>query len=49
MLQRLVEENFATAALNSTRQLIEEEKVEVCPDKLPDAFVDEKIDVHLVI
>ena len=41
------EESFATAALNNTRQLIEEEKVEVCPDELPDAVVDENIDVHI--
>ena len=43
------EESFATAALNNTRQLIEEEKVEVCPDELPDAVVDENIDVHFVL
>ena len=48
MLQWFVEESFATAALNNTRQLIEEEKVEVCPDKLPDAVVDENVDVHLI-
>ena len=48
MLQWFVEESFATAALNNARQLIEEEKVEVCPDKLPDAVVDENIDVHLI-
>ena len=43
-MQWFVEESFATAALNNTRQLIEEEKVEVCQD----AVVDENIDVHLI-
>ena len=44
----MVCESFATAPLNITRQLIEEEKVEVCADKLQDAVVDENIDVHLI-
>jgi hypothetical protein len=28
--------------------LIEEENVEVCPEKLPDGVVDENVDVHLI-
>ena len=31
-----------------SRTLIEEDQVEFCPEKLPDAVLDENVDVHLV-
>ena len=36
------------AARKSPRQLIEEDELEVKPELLPDAVVDENVDMHLI-
>ena len=48
MLKWFVEVKVAEAALKNPDNLIEEESVEARPDKLPDAVLDENVDVHLV-
>ena len=47
MLQWFVNEKFANAAVKDSCRLIEEE-VEVRPEKLPDATIDDNIDVYLI-
>ena len=48
MLQWFVNVSVATSVLKNQKQLIEEEQVEVRPEKLPDAVLDENVDVHLI-
>ena len=39
---------IAETSIKNPNQLIEEEDVEVHPEKLPDAIFDENVDVHLI-
>ena len=48
MLQWFVDKKVSIDVLKDCGKLIEEEEVEVCPEKLPDAAIDENVDVHLV-
>ena len=48
MLQWFVNVGVANSVLKNQKQLIEEEQVEVCPEKLPDAVLDENVVVHLI-
>ena len=48
MLEWFVEAKVAAAAIRDPEQLIDEENVEVRPEKLPDAILDENVDVHLI-
>ena len=43
MLQWFVNVGVANSVLKNQKQLIEEEQVEVCPEKLPDAVLDENV------
>lgn len=47
MLQWFVNVSVATSVIKNRKQLIEEEQVEVRPEKLPDTVPDENVDVHL--
>ncbi len=48
MLQWFVDSCIATAALTNSEYLIDETEVEVRPENLPDAILDENVDVHLI-
>ncbi len=48
MLSWFVDDEVATLALKDPRSLIEEQQVEVLPEKLPDAVLDENVDEHLI-
>ena len=48
MLKWFVDEKTAETSIKNPNQLIEEEDVEVRPEKLPDAILDENVDVHLI-
>ncbi len=48
MLEWFVDNKVAATALKSRKHLIEEEHVEVRPERLPDAVLDENVDVHLI-
>ncbi len=48
MLQWFVSEDVAETARKSRKYVIEEEDVEVLPDLLPDAAIDENVDIHLI-
>ena len=48
MLQCFVDEKVAIGAVKDSCRLIEEEEVEVCPEKLPDATIDDNINVYLI-
>ena len=49
MLRWFVEGKVMTAALKSPgKYLIEEQDVETRPDRVPDAILDENVDVHLI-
>ena len=48
MLQWFVNVDVAISVLNNQNQLIEEDQVEARPEKLPDAVLDENVDVHLI-
>ena len=48
MLKWFVDEKIAETSIKNPNQLIEEEDVEVHPEKLPDAILDENVDVHLI-
>lgn len=49
MLKWFVDGKVMAAAIKSPgKYLIEEEDVETRPDKLPDAVLDENVDVHLI-
>ena len=48
MLQWFVDEKVAIGAVKDSCRLIEEEEVEVRPEKLPDATIDDNIDVYLI-
>lgn len=47
MLKWFVEDNVARAALEET-VLVQEEEVEVRPECIPDAVMDENVDIHLI-
>ena len=47
MLQWFVDEKVAIAVVKDSFRLIQEEEVEVCPEKLPHATIDNNIDVYL--
>ena len=49
LLQWFVDEKIAIAAVKDSCRLIQEEEVEVCPEKLPHATIDDNIDVYLKI
>ena len=49
MLRWFVDEELSSAVLSmNCKQLIEEESVEVQPENLPDAILDDHVDVHLI-
>ena len=48
MLKWFVDHKVVEAALKKPNELIEEDKVEVRPERLPDAILDENVDVHLI-
>ena len=48
MLQWFVDEKVAIGAVKDSCRLIEEEEVEVRPEKLPDATIDDNIDAYLI-
>ena len=48
MLQWFVDEEVAIGAVKDSCRLIEEEEDKVCPEKLPDATIDDNIDVYLI-
>ena len=48
MLEWFVDVKIAASTLKNPDDLIQEENVEVRPDKLPDGVLDENVDVHLV-
>lgn len=48
MLKWFVDAEVATGAIEHPRKLIEEENVEVRPERLPDAVLDENVDVNLI-
>ena len=48
MLSWFVGTDVAAAAIRCPDKLIDEENVEVCPEKLPDAILDENVHVHLI-
>ena len=48
MLKWFVDHKVVEAALKKPSELIEEDKVEVRPEKLPDALLDENVDIHLI-
>lgn len=48
MLQWFVEAEVADDVLKKSVGLIEEEEVEVRPEKIPDAVCDENVDIHLI-
>ena len=48
MLEWFVDREVATTAMKDRKLLIQEEQVEVMPERLPDATLDENVDVHLV-
>ena len=47
MLQWFVDEKVAVSAVRDSCRLIEEEEVEVRPEKLPDATIDDNSDAYL--
>ena len=47
-LRWFVEDDVALAAVKNPEHLIDEEEVEIRPEKLPDAILDENVDVHLI-
>ena len=48
MLKWFVDHKVVEAALKKPNELIEEDKVEVRPERLPDAILDENVDVHFI-
>ena len=48
MLKWFVDAEVAAGAIGHPRKLIEEEHVEVRPERLPDAVLDENVDVNLI-
>ena len=48
MLQWFVEDEISTAVLNGCGRLIQENEVEVRPEKLPDGETDESVDIFLI-
>jgi hypothetical protein len=49
MLSWFVDKELSSAVLSMNgKQLIEEERVEVRPENLPDAILDDNVDVHLI-
>ena len=48
MLKWFVDAEVAAGAIEHPRKLIEEENVEVRPEQLPDALLDENVDVNLI-
>ena len=48
MLKWFVDAEVAAGAIEHPRKLIEEENVEVRPERLPDAVLDENVDVNLI-
>lgn len=49
MLKWFVDAKVVDAVLQKSKfPLIEEEQVEVCPENLPDAVLDENVDIHLI-
>ena len=48
MLQWFVNVDVAISVLKDQNQLIEADQVEARPEKLPDAVLDENVDVHLI-
>ena len=48
ILKWFVNGEVALLAMKDPKHLIQEESVEVRPEKLPDSVVDENVDVHLV-
>lgn len=48
MLRWFVSEKLADQVLKDNKQLIDEEDVELRPEKLPDGVGDENVDIHLI-
>ena len=49
ILTWFVDDKVADAVLHNPKQmLIEEDQVECCPERLPDALLDDNVDVHIV-
>ena len=48
MLSWFVDQAVSIAVLKDCKELIEEKSVEVRPENLPDAILDENVDVHLI-
>ena len=48
MLSWFVDQAVSIAVLKDCKELIEEKSVEVRPEGLPDAILDENVDVHLI-
>ena len=48
MLAWFVSNEVAKAVLEDSKQLIQETDVEVMPENLPDAILDENVDVHVI-
>ena len=48
MLGWLVDREVVTAVFNDPKQLIQATSVEVQPDNLPDAVLDENVDIQLI-
>ena len=48
MLTWLVDAKVVDVVLKTPGKLVEEEDVEVRPEKLPDGILDENIDIHLI-
>lgn len=48
MLGWFVDKTVVETAIKDPQQLIEEQNVEVRPEKLPDAILDENVDIHLI-
>lgn len=48
MLQWFLDKKVAAAVVENPDKLIEEEHVEVRPERLPDGVLDENVDIHLI-
>ena len=48
ILKWFIDPEVVEAVLKKPNELIDEDQVEVCPENLPDAVLDENVDVHLV-
>lgn len=48
MLRWIVETNISSAVLKDPKMLINEEDVEVQPERIPYSAIDENVDIHLI-